>query len=184
MSTPGIGGQAGAAPRLRWVAGLAVALALAADLLVWPVIAPFGIVPDSTLAVALALAAGGQLRWGMWVALGAGVASDLNAGELIGLGAAGRALAVLAAHGAAKSVSADRFGVTMAIGAASVVTSRLAQHLGALAFGVRVPVSIPTLARGMGFVLLTTALFAVAHIAVSWASLQPQTPGQPARWRP
>lgn len=183
MSAPGIGGQTGATPRLRWVAGVAVAVALAADLVIWPVIAPFGIVPDSVMAVALALAAGGHWRWGMWVALGAGMASDLNGGDLIGLGAAGRALGVLVAHGAARSVSSDRFGMTMAVGIGSVVTARLAQHLAALAFGVRVPVSVAALARGLGFVLLTAALFAVAHIAVSWASLESQAPGQPARWR-
>lgn len=178
-----VGGPPASTSRQRWVTGVSVGVALMADLLLWPVIAPFGIVPDSVLAVALALAAAGHRRSGLWVALGAGLVSDLSGGELIGLGGAGRALAVLAADWAVRSAPADRFGVTLAIGAASVVASRLAQQAGALAFGVSVPVSVPALARGLGFVLLTGALFAVAYTAVSWASLGPDAAGQPARWQ-
>lgn len=177
---PGVGPAGGA--RLRCVAGGAVAAALLADLLIWPVVAPFGVIPDSVLAVSLALAMAGRRREALGVAVGAGLVVDLAGGVLIGLGGAARALAVLAADAAAARLPAERFGVSAAVGALGALVCEAAQRLGAAAFGVQAPLSWAALARAAGFVLLTAALFAVAYTAISWARLAAPGPGWGRRW--
>lgn len=181
MSPAVRGEEEPSSPRLRRaVAGLAAA-ALAADLLLWPAVAPFGVVPDTVLATSVALAAGGRRRWALGLAMGGGMALDLSGGQLVGLGAVARALAAMAAGQAARSVSPDRFGVTLAVGASSVAACRLAELAGGAAFGVVVPFSWAAVAREAGFALLTTALFAVALMVLAWAGL---TGGEAPRWGP
>ncbi|HEY8424814.1 MAG TPA: hypothetical protein VIK73_02220 [Limnochordales bacterium] len=183
MSTRGPGVTPPAGPRLRWVVGAAVVVAVLADLLVWPVVAPFGVLPDTVLAVALALTVTGDRRPGLWVAVGGGLLCDLAGGVLIGLGSAARALAVLLADWLVARAPSDRFGVTVAIAALSAATCEAAQRAGAVAFGVETPFSWVVAARAVGFVLLTGALFAVAYTAVSWARLADSVEGLGRRWQ-
>ncbi len=178
---PGVAPPVGA--RSRWVVGGTVVGAVLADLLVWPVVAPFGVLPDTVLAVALALTAAGSRRVGLWVAVGGGLLCDLASGVLIGLGGAARGLSVLLADSLAARAPSERFGVTVAIALLAAAACEAAQRAGAVAFGVETPLSWVTVARAIGFVLLTGALFAVAYTAVSWARLTESAEGLGRRWR-
>lgn len=148
------------------------AAALLVDLVVWPAVAPFGTVPDTTLAVALALAMVGQKRTAVALALGAGLVCDLVGGYLVGLGAAARAAAVLVASFATGRTPAEEFWVTMVIAGTALVVGGATLQLGALAFGVPVVISLWNVARGVVFMLLTGALFAVAYAVFTWVHLE------------
>lgn len=150
----------------RWAWAMA-ALAVLLDLVIWPAAAPFGRVPDTVLAVSMALAILGEGGQGLTVAVACGMAVDIMGGILVGLGAAVRAAVVLGLTLVAPRAGTERVWVVVALGLIGAALAWGLEQAGAAAFGVVVPMAARQVAGGMAAILVTGALFALAYLVLS-----------------
>ncbi|MBE3598257.1 MAG: hypothetical protein IMX02_05480 [Limnochordaceae bacterium] len=163
-----------AAPEDRWTLAAVLSGAVVLDLVVWPVLAPFGQTPDTLLSVTVAMA---MVGWGgpaVLAALTLGLLIDLSGGVLIGLGAASRALVVAGVAYAAPRAGVDRLGVAVAMADAAAVAAWGVAQLGAAAFGVDVYVTAAQVVQVLVHALLTGAVFAVAYALLNGVALRAQ----------
>ncbi len=152
----------------RWVGWALLTLGVALDWTVFRGLTLFGQSPDPVLAAALVAAALGQERAAGMVGVLGGLLADLPGGLLVGIGGVSRGLA---ASGAARLVA--RLGTepyVLLVGLVMLASSAewAISLVGAWAFGVRVSLSLHTLAGAASRILLTAALFSTLYPLGAW----------------
>lgn len=152
----------------RWVGWALLALGVALDWTVFRGLTLFGQSPDPVLAAALVAAALGQGRAAGMVGVVGGLLADLLSGLLVGIGGVSRGLAALGAARFVARVGTEPYVLLVGLAVLASSAEWAISLAGAWAFGVRVSLSVHTLAGAASRVLLTAALFSILYPLGAW----------------